>query len=166
MTTETKPPKHRSCSRCGHAPMQARLIDERYEFRFGEERVLVEARGIPVEICESCGERYSGPEAARVHHDAICQALGLLSPDEIRQTRERLEMTQLEFARFTGVSPETIERWERGRLLPDRALDNYLRLLNSDMKNIQFLQTLGSRPVSGNLNGDRSPSTVEEVKSA
>jgi DNA-binding transcriptional regulator YiaG len=35
---------------------------------------------------------------------------------DIKNLRERLGMTQVEFARLLGVAPNTVARWERGEL--------------------------------------------------
>ena len=41
-----------------------------------------------------------------------------------------------------AIGVATISRWERGRLLQNRAMDNYLRLLAQSSDNIRFLEGL------------------------
>ena len=41
-----------------------------------------------------------------------------MKPDQIKELRKRLKMTQQEFAPFVGVSFNSINRWERGRNKP------------------------------------------------
>jgi putative zinc finger/helix-turn-helix YgiT family protein len=77
-----------------------------------------------------------------ISHKAICKVLGLLTPDEIRAVRDRLAMSQVEFSKLTGFGEATISRWERGRLLQNRANDRYLRLLAERPENVQFLESL------------------------
>ena len=72
------------------------------------------------------------PDAAAVRHEAICRVLGLLSPKQIRQLRQRLGKNRGEFARLTGIGVAALSRWEHGRLLPTRALDHYLRVLEEN----------------------------------
>jgi hypothetical protein len=43
---------------------------------------------------------------------------------------------------LTGFGEATISRWERGRLLQNRANDRYLRLLAERPENVQFLESL------------------------
>lgn len=107
---------------------------------------MVEVHDVPVEVCPKCSEKYFGPAAARVQHAAVCRALGLLTPPEIQAIRERLGPTQAEFARLTGIGEATISRWERGRILPNRAMDRYLRLLDRNRANVTFLKTFASLP--------------------
>src|SRR5947209_2958076 len=129
--------KIRKCPVCGHQPLVPRLIDDTFEYGTDSECVLVHAHEVPVEVCENCGESYSGPTAAAVRHRAICQALRLLTPEQIKALREQLGLTQSQFARLTGIGEATISRWERGRLVQTKALDRYLRLLHSRPDNVR-----------------------------
>ena len=70
----------------------------------------------------------------------------MLSPEEIKALRERLGKTQQEFAELTGIGEATISRWERGRLLQNRANDNFLRLIAANPVNLKLLQELRVEP--------------------
>lgn len=41
-----------------------------------------------------------------------------LSKDHIKQTREKLKLTQVQFGQLLGVHPLTVSKWERGQLAP------------------------------------------------
>lgn len=129
------------CAACGKAHVQSRRIRDTFDFNYNDALVRIKATGVPVEVCPACGETYSGPKAAALRHEAICRTLGLLTPHEIRQLRERLRFTQAEFARLTGIGEATISRWERGRLLQNKAMDLYLRLISTVPKSRTFLQS-------------------------
>jgi putative zinc finger/helix-turn-helix YgiT family protein len=122
--------------------MVARRIRDQFEYGPDDERITVIAEAVPVLACLACGEMLFGPEAAAVRHQAICRALGLLSPAEIKALRERLGPDQGDFARLTGIGVATLSRWERGRLLQTRAMDRYLRLLDVLPQAARFLETL------------------------
>lgn len=128
------------CPSCGRAKLTPRIITDRFEYVGDRGPLVVEAPDVPVQVCEACGETFSGPEAAHIRHEAICRALKLLTPDEIKAIRERLGKTQQEFAELTGIGEATISRWERGRLLQNRANDNFLRLIASNPANLKLLQ--------------------------
>ncbi len=130
------------CPSCGLAELQPRIVDETFEFGGEEGAIVVEARAVPVEVCVNCGEKLSGREAAVIRHGAICAALGLLTPEEIKGTRDALNLSQSDFARLTGIGEATISRWERGRLLQNRAHDRYLRLISSAPQNLKLLERL------------------------
>jgi putative zinc finger/helix-turn-helix YgiT family protein len=143
--------KLRRCPNCGHSPLREETITDRFEYKpDGEEPLTVEVADVPVEVCPKCGEKYLGPAAVRVQHAAVCQALGLLTPAEIQAIRERLGPTQAEFARLTGIGEATLSHWERGRILPNRAMDHYLRLLDRNRTNVTLLKTFASLPSDAN----------------
>ena len=54
--------------------------------------------------------------------------------------REQLGKTQEEFAELTGIGVATLSRWERGRLIQTRTLDNYLRILRAVPEALDLLQ--------------------------
>jgi putative zinc finger/helix-turn-helix YgiT family protein len=132
------------CANCGRATLEQRVITDRFEYTAYDQTLLVEAEGVPVKVCTNCGEEFSGPEAARIRHNAICRALHLLTPEEIKTIRDRLGMTQGEFAALTGIGEATLSRWERARQLQNRALDRYLRLLSENADNVKLLQEIAS----------------------
>jgi putative zinc finger/helix-turn-helix YgiT family protein len=124
----------------------AQRIRDEFEYGPDDERITIVAEAVPVLACPLCGEILYGPDAAAVRHQAICRALGLLCPTEIKTLRERLGPDQEAFARLTGIGVATLSRWERGRLLQTRALDRYLRLLDALPQAARFLETL-QKPV-------------------
>jgi putative zinc finger/helix-turn-helix YgiT family protein len=131
------------CPNCGHSPLEERTITDRFEYS-GDEGgpVAIEVPDVPVEFCPQCGETYLGPAAARAQHRAVCQALGMLTPEEIRAIREQFGPTPAEFAQLTGIDESTLSRWESGRLLQNRAMDRYLRLLARSSANVQTLKDI------------------------
>ncbi|HET9064307.1 MAG TPA: NadS family protein [Gemmatimonadales bacterium] len=50
------------------------------------------------------------------------------APDDVRGTREKLELTQEQFATMIGVSVATLRNWEQGRRLPDGPARALLRV--------------------------------------
>jgi putative zinc finger/helix-turn-helix YgiT family protein len=136
---EPSPKKPSRCPVCGQADLQLRIRTERFEEESDCGKVVVVAENVPVEVCKACGEVFSGPEAWRIRDEARCRAFGLLTPQEIRVLRERLGLTQQAFARLIGIGADTLAEWEGGRLIQDRAMDCYLRLLDTHPENLQFL---------------------------
>ena len=117
------------CSICGHSPLVAKLIDEAFEFSMEGESVTVTLRKVPVRLCEGCGETYSGPDAARMEHEAICDAMGLLTPTEIKAIRDKYGWSQQHLADLTDFGIATVSRWERGRLLQNRSANKVLEAI-------------------------------------
>ena len=138
---DAKGKENRRCPSCGHASLVAQTIRDEFEYGAEGERVLVVADAVPVLVCPACGETFFGPAAARVRHQAICVAMGLLTPDQIKGVREKLGKNQAEFAKLTGIGVATLSRWECGRLIQTRAMDRYLRLLQTIPEASRFLES-------------------------
>jgi transcriptional regulator with XRE-family HTH domain len=60
-----------------------------------------------------------------------------------------LELSQELLARLTGIGVATISRWERGRLLQNRALDNFLRVFFVVPEARRVLQATQQDPTLG-----------------
>jgi putative transcriptional regulator len=59
----------------------------------------------------------------------VCETI---SVEEIKDTREKLGMSQGVFAIVMGVSTKTVQSWETGRYMPDGAARRLITLLQSD----------------------------------
>ncbi len=150
--------KLQRCPNCGYNPLRPSFVDRTFEYGTEEdERITIHAHLVPIEVCDQCGESYCGPEAARVEHAAICRLLGLPTPDEIVRLRERLRLSQAKFADLTGIGEATISRWERGLMLPNRAMARYLQLLDRNPANVRLLETLAESVPSAVPASDKSP---------
>lgn len=57
---------------------------------------------------------------------------GLLEPSEIRRIRKKLQLTQEEAGTIIGGGPRAFQKYESGDLLPSRAINSALTLLNRD----------------------------------
>lgn len=142
---KTKKNARRRCPSCGRGWLKPTTVTDRFEH--GEDGVLrpVVVKNVPVEVCTECNEMFRGPEASKRHHEAICRTFGFLTPDDILELREKtLQLTQEEFARVTGIGLATISRWERGRLVQNRAMDRYLRVLREHPGSVRYLKSLSA----------------------
>ncbi len=158
------------CPACGRQHLENRVIRDEFAYGLEDDRVSVVAEAVPVLACP-CGEIFYGPEAEQIHHRAICKALGLLTPEQIRELRDRFGLSQQEFARLTGIGVATLSRWEQGRLMQTRSMDSYLQILNAVPNAIQALEKLRGHSASGrasikpnNLNGEsKSAAAAREM---
>jgi putative zinc finger/helix-turn-helix YgiT family protein len=70
---------------------------------------------------------------------AFRRAARLLAPEDIREGREKLGLTQKEFANLLGVGESTVSRWETGAQIQQRALDRFLRVCFSSPTAVKLL---------------------------
>lgn len=87
---------------------------------------------VPGMRCDSCGyESINVTQVAEYNRrvaDAYRKHEGLLTSAEVRAARERLEMSQQEFADYIGVGVASVKRWEWGQV-QERSMDKLLRFL-------------------------------------
>jgi putative zinc finger/helix-turn-helix YgiT family protein len=145
MTANLSPgPKCPECER-GHLVPFTR--DEELDYDLGEETIKVIAKNVPVERCDVCGMIASGPAAAKVRHEALCRAAGLLTPDEIKAIREKFGWSQQDLADLTDFGVATISRWERGRLLPNRSNSKVLQAIRDCPPFREYLESVTRPPI-------------------
>ena len=63
---------------------------------------------------------------------------------DVRRIRERLGLTQAEFAQRFGLSQRTVEQWEQGRAVPDRPARVLLAVIERDPRAVELV-IVGSR---------------------
>ena len=140
MSAKMKNGLHRRCPVCGRGTLERRLISENFEYGDAGDVVVVSTVDVPIEDCSTCGESFSGPDAARIRHQAIGRALGLLQPQEIRTIRERIGQSLDQFGKLLGVPSERLSQWENGMVWQDRTADRLMRLLVKP-DNVQYLES-------------------------
>jgi len=128
-----------TCPLCGNTGIKTSWKPDVYSYGTGEAMVELTVE-VPVRRCEACDFEYLDDEAERLKHGAICQHLGVLSPDEIRYIRKELGMTRAKFAQVTGFGEASLNRWENGLTIQTHANDRYLRLLAAHPGNIQYIK--------------------------
>jgi putative zinc finger/helix-turn-helix YgiT family protein len=116
------------CGNCGERKVNQTVVDYAAEMEHDGRSYSIAIPNLEVLECEVCHNR-TLPDAS---HEKLVNALraqaGLLTPEEIREKRKRLGLTQEQFANHLKVAKETVSRWERGGQIQQRAMDLLLRL--------------------------------------
>ena len=97
--------------------------------------------------CEGCAEVVLEDEAMSAIEAARRRALGLLTPQEIRGLRVRLNKTQAGMSELLGIGEKTYCRWESGVYMQSEGFDRYLRLLLAELRNVQLLEEIACAKV-------------------
>lgn len=118
-----------TCHMCGSSDVHIRKEEDRFEYGNAETGVFLSAI-IDVHRCNECSIEYTGRGADDLRHEAVCNYLRVLTPKEILRIRESVKMSQKEFSHETGIGEASLSRWERGYLIQDEAMDNFLYLLS------------------------------------
>lgn len=114
------------CVDCGKGRMRRKLTPVPHEIR----GVSFEVED-KVHVCDVCGFITIPWDRLREHGrlvDATYRRLaGILTKEEIRESRRRLGLSQREFAEYLGVGVASVKRWEKG-VLPDKSSSDLIRL--------------------------------------
>ena len=156
------PPQNALCFECDEP---AGTDWRKHTFTYGSGDGAVDLTvEIPIRSCGSCGFEFLDHEAETLKHEAVCAHLGVLSPTEIRGIRGMHEnMSRAAFSKVTGLGAATLNRWENGILIQNRANDRYLRLLAS-RANVQALERLDSAATHSLATSDANLSRFRYIK--
>src|SRR5260370_7978988 len=124
MTTRTYPKR---CGKCGQKAMQLAKLSYATTIEHDGRAYRVEVPGLTVPQCSNCQAISIDDEADQQISAAFRRAAGLLAPEEIRQGREKLGLTQKQFANLLGLGEATVSRWETGAQIQHRARHQFLR---------------------------------------
>ncbi|HDS30969.1 MAG TPA: helix-turn-helix domain-containing protein, partial [Firmicutes bacterium] len=118
------------------------LCDRRVPVKIEKRQETYPVKGEPTEItatvsvCINCGTACYDTE---LDSDNLLRAFdkyrlkhNIISPEEIKEIRERYNLSQRGFARLLGLGEVTITRYEQGAL-PDQAHNLLLKLMKRDL---------------------------------
>ncbi len=97
---------------------------------------------VPCRIEESSGEEFLGGEALRMIDKIKARHMGLLLPEEVRQLRKRLGLTQKDISELLQIGAKSYLCRESGRERPSRVINILLRALADDKLDINYLRSL------------------------
>lgn len=118
-----------TCPDCGGT-----LKATRAPYRYAESGLPgVVLLGVEVRRCPKCGaEEVAIPRIEKLHclmAQAVIRRPHRLAPAEIKYLRKWLGWSGVDFGRHMGTTPETVSRWEQGRVPMSPQADRLLRLM-------------------------------------
>jgi len=108
-----------------------------------------EVPGLEVFECRKCGEQLFNIEADHKISGAFRGELGLLQPEQIREGRKKLGLSQKELALYLSATEESISRWETGALIQSRIVDRQIRLYFASPVVRKLLKEAAGAPAFG-----------------
>lgn len=138
MTTRTYPKR---CGKCGRKRMHLATVPYAATIEHDGRAYRVEVAGLRVPQCGNCRAISIDDEADRQISTAFRCAAKLLAPEEIRLGREKLGLTQKQFANLLGVGEATVSRWETGTQIQQRAMDRFLRVCLASPAAVELLRS-------------------------
>ncbi len=126
------------CGACRQLSMKRVARPFSYEISHeGRPPVTVRIPDLEVVACTNPDCRPEHPGDNVIEDDAALwrigeetyRQLGLLTPGEIREGREKLGLSQQEFQELLGLGGNSLSRWENGRVYQSRSIDRFLRVV-------------------------------------
>ncbi len=155
------------CATCGlQAVEPVTLSTYLAELDHDGRKYEVAVKDLDVLRCKNCGTIVLDDDASERLSDALREAAGLLSPEQIRNHREGLGQTQKQLANLLRISESTLCRWETGSQIQQRCMDAFLRVVfqSADARRILSDSEAGwpgvGAPGELSIVTDRSPSSA------
>jgi len=117
----------RKCSKCRQQTVALANVPYTIQIDHDGRKYTVTILALSVPQCSNCGNISLDEEADRAISAAFRAQAGLLAPEQIRQRRQALGLTQQELADQLGIAVSTLSRWETGGQIQQRSLDRFLR---------------------------------------
>lgn len=107
---------------------------EKFVFN-GIEKEVINPGWYPEDDPNDTNGIFSKEDQKQIHRNinrAKAEAENLLLPEQIKEIREGLGLTQEQAARKIGGGLRSFQRYESGDILPSRSMSNLLRVLKDD----------------------------------
>ena len=117
----------KKCGKCRQRAVTLDTVCYTVEFDHDGRKYEVTIPDLVVPRCGNCGTIVLDEEANRQISAAFRRKAGLLSPEQIRQHRVALGLTQQALADLLSVGVSTLSRWETGTQIQQRSFDRFLR---------------------------------------
>ncbi len=106
----------------------------------GESTERIVSIDVPVRWDELIDERVLTEEAHEMIDKRKAQELGLLSPAQLRELRERHRQNQKQMGALFQVGEKSWSRWESGKHRPTRSINLLIRALHDGEISINYLR--------------------------
>ena len=128
------------CGKCGQKEMHLATVPYATTIEHDGRAYRVEIPAPTVPQCGNCQAISIDDDAGQQISAAFRRQAGLLAPEEIRQGRDTLGLTQKQFANLLGVGEATVSRWETGAQIQQRAMDRFLRACLASPAAVELLR--------------------------
>ncbi|MBN1984325.1 MAG: type II toxin-antitoxin system MqsA family antitoxin [Chitinivibrionales bacterium] len=139
---------YNECPVCGSDQIEKVTKKEIFKYK-GQN---IEVSDYTVYYCKVCGEGIADPKSRkkseRILRDAQRIFEGYLTSSEIRNIRMKFNLTQDEFSKILGGGAKAFARYETGKILQSKPMDNLLRTLRDYPEAIESIKKQESSDTS------------------
>lgn len=124
---QTVPPSAGLCSICHHGLYQQKVEDYIVPLRNGDQCSVSRLEYLR---CERCGHGVLPWASVERIDRAVAEHTGILSPDELRNIRLKLNPDEASWAESIGVGEESWRQWENGQASMSRTMVYFIRAID------------------------------------
>ena len=117
-----------TCGNCAQKRVEPVVRDYTVDFKHDGKLHNIVLSQVEIPTCQNCGNVQTGIELGEKVTKALREKVGLLFPEEIRQQRTALNLSQEQLGECIGAAKESISRWETGALIQSVSTDKLLRM--------------------------------------
>jgi putative zinc finger/helix-turn-helix YgiT family protein len=145
--------KRNACPICGKGALNKESIEERFEYK-GQS---ISIPNYLVYKCDACKgtivDKGTLKASGKLLKNFKCKVDGLLTGDEIKEIRKKLNLTQEQMSEILGGGLKGFARYESGQICQSRAMDNLLRILDRYPHTIHLIWKGSSYRLKGHKEG-------------
>jgi putative zinc finger/helix-turn-helix YgiT family protein len=120
------------CPVCGEGILSEQVITEVFKYK-GK---IKSVDNYHIFVCNKCAEELVGRNTLKSTEKLLTdfrrKVDGLLTSEKIKSIRKRLNLTQVEMAKFLNVGKKNIARYENGQVTQSKSMDTLLRTVDKD----------------------------------
>jgi HTH-type transcriptional regulator/antitoxin MqsA len=162
MKEEINNMKSKKCPICGVGTLKKEVGTETFNYK----GVTTTVQNYITYKCHGCDEAIVDnttlKESGRILKDFKRKVDGLLTTEEIKSIRKRLNLSQEEMAEILGGGLKSFARYETGQVCQSRGMDNLLRILDSYPFTINVIQKNEAKKLA--LHMQKKVISLEELK--
>jgi putative zinc finger/helix-turn-helix YgiT family protein len=136
------------CIKCRQKAVELAPIAYHIEICHDGRKYDIDIPELVVPKCKNCGNFSLDDEANRIIDNAFRDQANLLTPENIREGRDKLGLNQQQIAEHLGIAVSTLSRWETGAQIQQRVMDRYLRAFFALPKLRDYLRHLTDKRTS------------------
>lgn len=140
--------KEDTCPICDKGKLKKQVKDKVFKYK-GESITIP---GYVTFNCDVCGDAVvdNGTlrESGKILKDFQRKVDGMLSGEEIKKIRKKLDLTQEELAEIIGGGLKSVARYESGQVCQSKGMDNLLKILDAYPLALHIIQKKPAKSIS------------------
>lgn len=139
----------KACPVCGKGQLKKEIVEKTFTYK-GQSTTIPNYILYRCNVCsEAIVDKQTLKSSGKELKKFKCKVDALLSGDEIKDIRMKLQLTQEAMSEILGGGLKGFARYETGQICQSKAMDNLLRILDKFPQLIQFIDGTSKKESQG-----------------